>query len=222
MKITKQIDFSDVESLSRLLKAGRVSTERFSLDIPLEDAVNSVYSAVVSVVELRGGKFLDGSHAHQQIFEVARWLTDPNGKTGLYLCGLYGNGKTTMAKALALLISRLTEIENGYRERKVMRFITAKEICRIFVADMKEYRGLFDEEMLIIDDLGTEPREILQYGNPCTPVIDLIYERYDKRLMTVVTSNLQGDDIEKTYSAKMRDRFREMLQSVVFKNESYR
>lgn len=47
-----------------------------------------------------------------------------------------------------------------------------------------------DKEILAIDDLGTEPREIIEYGNVLSPIIDLISYRYEHQLPTIITSNL--------------------------------
>lgn len=196
--------------------------QRFSLEIPERDAANGIYYAMKAIVELAGGTFTLNDKLRNSIIECAKWLINPEGKLGLLICGLYGNGKTTMAKGLASLVTMLTERENGFNERKVMKFLTSKQICRIFLSDLKEYEKLFSEEMLIIDDLGQEPKEIIQYGMPHTPIIDLICERYEKRLMTIVTTNYEADQIEKEYGPRIRDRFREMLQPILITNESYR
>ena len=44
--------------------------------------------------------------------------------------------------------------------------------------------------MLAIDDLGTEPVEVMDYGNIITPVINLLTKRYEAHLFTIVTTNL--------------------------------
>lgn len=228
MKLEKLIDFQNVEGLSRALNQEKVLRERFSLEIPEKDAANGIYAAMKAEVEYRGGSFtLDGdTRAH--ILAAARWLINPDATSGLMLCGLYGNGKTTLAKAISSLIGYLTERENGYSYRKTMRLITAKNICRLCAASEKfkeqydEYKNLFNEPMMIIDDLGDEPREVMVYGMIHTPVIDILEDRYAKQLMTIVTTNLETDDLEKKYGPRIYDRFKEMLTSIVFENDSYR
>ncbi|WP_278908588.1 hypothetical protein [Leyella stercorea] len=49
-----------------------------------------------------------------------------------------------------------------------------------------------DKDVLAIDDLGTEPREIIEYDNMLSPIIDLISYRYEHqcRLSSPPTSPL--------------------------------
>lgn len=162
------------------------------------------------------------------IRQAARWLINPDGTPGLMLCGLYGNGKTTLAKAIARLVEYVTERESGYTHRSTMRFVTAKEVCRICAASEKYkdqhdlYDGLFSEEMMIIDDLGEEPKEVMVYGMIHTPIIDLLSNRYARQRLTIVTTNLDTDELRDKYGQRIFDRMREMFTTIVFENESFR
>lgn len=120
------------------------------------------------------------------------------------------------------LISWLTERELGYTNRKSVRFMKAKEIVRLLRADSKAYEKLFTEELLIIDELGEEAKEVITYGMIDTPMVDLISERYDRRLFTIITTNLETDEIKAKYGERIYDRFQEMLTSIIFENDSYR
>lgn len=150
------------------------------------------------------------------------------GVADLMLCGLYGNGKTTLAKALAWLIGYITEREYGYSRRANVRFYTAKDICRLCAASEKfkeqydQYDDIFREPMIIIDELGEEPREVMVYGMIHTPLIDLIGERYAQQRMTIITTNLDVDELKAKYGERIYDRFTEMITSVIFENDSYR
>lgn len=179
-------------------------------------------------VEYRGGTWVFDKDTHAHILAAARWLINPDSSPGLMLCGLYGNGKTTLAKAIAWLIGFVTERELGYSKRKNMRLYTAKNICRMCAAGEKfkeqydEYARLFVEPMIIIDDLGEEPKEVMVYGMIHTPIIDIISERYAAQRMTIITTNLDSDELKTKYGERIYDRFREMLTSIVFENDSYR
>lgn len=211
-----------------MLQVGKDSRERFSLEIPEKDCANGIYSAMMAEVRSRGGVFNFDADTRAHILAAARWLINPRSTPGLLLCGLYGNGKTTLAKAIAWLIEYLSERELGYSDRVIMPLYTAKDICRLCAASEKfkeqydEYRKLFTEPMMIIDDLGEEPREVMVYGMPHTPIIDIISKRYDAQQMTIITTNLDVDQLKGKYGGRITDRFREMLTSIVFENESYR
>ena len=76
--------------------------------------------------------------------------------------------------------------------------------------------------MLGIDDLGTEPKEYLVYGNIHTPIVKLLSSRYDSRLFTMITTNLTPTQICNYYGARIGDRLNEMMKIIVFPNNSYR
>jgi DNA replication protein DnaC len=79
-----------------------------------------------------------------------------------------------------------------------------------------------DEKLMFIDDLGAERKEIQEYGNVLTPMVDLLEHRYSRRLFTVVTTNLDASQLGEKYGARLRDRFREMFIVVPFSNKSFR
>lgn len=210
------------------MRAERASRERFSLEISEKDCANALYAAMKAEVEYRGDTFKFDPDTRNHILEAARWLINPDASTALLLCGLYGNGKTTLAKAIARLIGFLTENELGHSNRKIMRLYTAKDICKLCAASEKfkdqydGYEKLFMEPMMIIDDLGQEPNEVMVYGMVHTPIIDLISERYEAQRLTIITTNLDADALKEKYEARIYDRLRKMATSIVFENESYR
>ncbi|MDE7464968.1 MAG: replication protein [Muribaculaceae bacterium] len=228
MKLNKQIDFQNVEALSQALKREKASRERFSIEIPENDCCNAIYAAMKAEVESRGGIMILDDATRKHIRSAAKWLINPSGAPGLMLCGLYGNGKTTLAKALRRLVGFISELEDGYTKRKIIGLYTAKEICRLCASSEKSsdqqeaYRRLFTQDMIIIDDLGEEPKEVMVYGMLHTPIVDLISERYASQRMTIITTNLDVNDLKAKYGERIYDRFREMLTSIVFENDSYR
>lgn len=160
----------------------------------------------------------------QHIVSAAQWLINPEEKTGLLLCGLCGNGKTTLATSIARLIAYVTEKEFGYSQRKTMPLYTGKDICEL-KANTKaydDYKKVLSEEMIIIDDMGHEPSEVQSFGMTHTPVVDVIEHRYRKNLMTIITTNLLPDELSEKYQIRVYDRLKEMMKVIPFRNESYR
>lgn len=165
----------------------------------------------------------DATKTHIQ--QVAKWLTDKNGKMGLLMLGLCGNGKTTLMRSIARLVEYVTEATSGYSYRTTMHVYSAKEIVRMWVStenEREEIKRLSCVKMLGIDDLGEEPKEIMSYGMIFTPLTDLILERYNRQLTTIVTTNLTKKQLAEKYGSRVYDRFKEMFEVLPFTNASYR
>ena len=77
-----------------------------------------------------------------------------------------------------------------------VRIVDAKYIAYLCKNSYETYRKLTSADMLGIDDLGTEPSEVLDYGNVYTPVIDLLTKRYEEQLFTIITTNLTRNKSE--------------------------
>lgn len=225
MKPSEKIDFQNVGELTRRLTAQKITPPRFSLEIPERDAANGIYSAMRAEVAYRRKDMIFDEETKAHIGQVARWLIDSGGKSGLMMMGLCGNGKTTMMRSLSRLIEYVTEATVGYSKRTVVPIYPAKEIARMCAAadkERKDFKELSSAEILGIDDLGEEPKEVMSYGMIYTPLIDLICERYDRQLPTIITTNLTKEQLSDKYGIRVYDRFKEMLTIITFTNPSYR
>lgn len=224
MKPTDKIDFLDVGALIRQLGAQKTTRSRFNIELPVEQVANGIYASICAELNIRGHTIDLTEEMKRYILEAARWLTDENEKPGLMLKGLYGNGKTTMMRGIGRLIEYVTEQTLGYGGRSVVRFIMAKEIAEFFTTEegKKDFKKILNLPMLAIDDLGEEPKEVISYGMVYTPMIDLLSYRYDRQLFTLLTTNLTSQEIEAKYTKRIRDRFREMMHTIHFKNDSFR
>ena len=60
------------------------------------------------------------------------------------------------------------------------------------------------------------------WGNEISPFVDTIYYRYDRQLFTIMTSNLNAEDLANKYGERIADRFTEMFDRIPFINHSYR
>ena len=173
-------------------------------------------------VERRHKVFERNEHFNEQLNLIANYLTGGSKKFGLMFCGLCGNGKTTWAKALQLLVSGLNlknPINNLYY---VLPLWNAKDLAMRSKGNYNDWRNVMRYQLIIVDDLGTEPREVMEFGNVYTPLIDLITTRYEEQLYTIFTTNLTPTQLEEKYGKRIVDRLNEMVEKVVFENESYR
>ena len=224
MKPTKEIDFNNVEELTRRLLTGKAITTRFSLEIPERNAANGIFAAMKAVVTARGQNLVKDEDTLNHIRLMAKWIINPEGKPGLMLKGKYGNGKTTLLKAFKWLVEYTSEktlgINNGYK----VCLVTAKHLADLCLSEegRKEYRKYFDVPILAIDDMGDEPKEVIHFGMIYNPVMDLLLHRYDRKLVTLISTNLTSKEIESHYSGRIRDRLREMMHEIIFENPSYR
>ena len=179
-------------------------------------------AAYQAEVERRHKVFERNEHFDAQLNLIANYLTGGSKKFGLMFCGLCGNGKTTWAKALQLLVSGLNlknPINNLYY---VFPLWNAKDLAMRSKGNYNDWRNVMRYQLMIIDDLGTEPREVMEFGNVYTPLIDLITTRYEEQLYTIFTTNLTPVQLEEKYGKRIVDRLNEMVEKVVFENESYR
>lgn len=183
-------------------------------------------AAYAAEVELRHGSMENDKCTDDNIERVARILTAPNPKFGLLFCGVCGNGKTTMLRALQQATNYL--YNNGYfkplfgDERVGIAIVDARDLAQNISKDYTLFEKVRSRMLLALEDVGREPTEVLDYGNVLNPVVDLLEYRYEQQLFTVITTNLTPRELSEKYKQRIADRFREMLDVVVFENSSYR
>lgn len=200
----------------------KITRERFKFPLTQEQAEDVLMAAYQAEIDFRHRTFEDDEQTRENIKRVAKFLTDDNQKFGMIFLGLCGNGKTTMLYAFQQSVNFLNRQKLFADSSQIgIQIMDAKEIAGI-AKDVKEFRIIKNRPMLAIEDMGREPTEVLDYGNILNPVIDLIEYRYDAQLFTIITTNLSPKEIRAKYGARVADRFNEMLESIVFKNQSYR
>lgn len=207
--------------VSRLLHRA-TTTVRFRLPMPPEQAVRLLSAAVKAEVEYRSRRFEATSEVTSHIQAISSWLTNPGSKFGMLLCGGVGNGKSTFVKAFQQLLNQLCLRSDGCRDYWKIRIVDARTIAHLCKSDYAAWEELSRIGMLAIDDLGTEPVEIQDYGNILAPIVDLLSRRYDRQLFTIVTTNLQPREIRSRYGDRIADRFNEMMHKIVFGNHTFR
>ena len=211
-----------VEELKYRLLQQRITNTRFKLPMSFDDAKVYLLAAYQAEVERRHKVFERNEHFDAQLNLIANYLTGGSKKFGLIFCGLCGNGKTTWAKALQLLVSGLNLKNPTNNLYYVFPLCNAKDLAMRSKGNYNDWRNVMRYQLMIVDDLGTEPREVMEFGNVYTPLIDLITTRYEEQLYTIFTTNLTPTQLEEKYGKRIVDRLNEMVEKVVFENESYR
>lgn len=196
--------------------------ERFRLPFSKEEAVSVLLAGVKAEVERRDKAFVISEAFLTQTGQIAEWLTGNHSSFGLMLCGGCGNGKTTFVKAFQQILNNFDFKVDDSTERYSMRIVNARDIARLCKEDYDEWRELCYRRMIAVDDFGTEPLEVMDYGNILYPLTDLLTTRYDRHLFTILTTNLTPQEIRAKYGDRIADRLNEMMGKVVFGNISYR
>lgn len=146
-------------------------------------------------------------------------------KPWLCLNGTVGNGKTTMLRAISELITNIHNADDGKYHAMAPfshHYITATDLADIFLENKATYNGIRNTKLLLIDDVGREPKEIVDYGNTLYPFIDMMQYRYNNGLGTIFTTNLTGPQLRERYGERIADRMRECCYFVEFRGNSFR
>lgn len=143
---------------------------------------------------------------HPEYDQIADWLRD-NGGRGLLLMGTPGLGKSMMCeKVLPTVI--------GMNMGRWFRMMSATELHTRF-------REAATCQLLSIDDIGTEPPEVMEYGTrrACLNELLDLAEHRDKTLL--LSTNLTWQQLLSRYGQRI-DRLRALVRPVVLKGESHR
>lgn len=173
-----------------------------------------------SEVERRRIAYVADESTLGKISKAAKWLCGDY-KVGLLLYGSVGSGKTTLAKSICNLIGILYNSSLS-AERKGVYRVSSLDLAKRIVDDPAYFSKLKNQELLFIDDVGTEPESVKSWGNEFSPVTELLYARYDRQLFTIATSNLADEEFGERYGLRIADRMEEMFERLHYKQKSYR
>lgn len=194
----------------------------FKLPMTVDEAEAYIRGAFEAQVELRGGAVQYDEMTTKNLRLVAETLAGDSHKFGLLLAGTCGNGKTTTMRAVQSIVQLLNNTYyNRCGERIGNRLLEAKEIAQLSgkPEQLTAYQTI---PLLFLDDLGREPTEVMQYGNVTSPITELLEYRYNQRLTTIVTTNLEPSEVRQKYGDRIADRFNEMFAVVSYTGASYR
>lgn len=195
--------------------------DRLSFPITKQQAQDLLLSAYKAEVIYRHRTFRPTTETLESIAKLADYLTNRTWKYGFMLCGRCGNGKSTLLKAFELALYKLESEELIEPTRNGMLIIHAKDICRKS-HDFEEFRKIRSRTLLGIEDFGSEPSDVQNFGNVYSPLVDLIEYRYEYQLFTAITTNLTPGEIASKYDHRLADRLNEMMQVIAFRGDSFR
>ncbi len=219
----EQILGATEDQLQSLLLRRRTTKGAFRIPGKAEDVTKLITASLKAEVMFRHGTYRESPEQITYIRQVAEWLTSHDRQFGLLICGRCGNGKTTLMRAVCRAIN-LLNLKDTYGEDWNIQTVSAKQLARMSKQrDLYDkYHALFKAKMIAVDDVGFEPCEVLDFGNVVNPVIDLMEQRYDEQLFTMLTTNLTPEQIKERYGERIADRFNEMMKKIVFTNSSFR
>lgn len=221
---------------------------RLQLPTDRQTTAQLLTDAYIAQTKARRADFAEDEVTIKRLNNVAEWLTNRTRKPSLILYGEQpGTGKTTTALAIRRMAKNLKaaygksgiqKLQNKHKtffdSNTISRFeqmadavrvpyyITALEIATMALNDRKSYDSIVSCPYLIIDDIGTEPLSVKEYGNEILPITELIYKRYNDMLPTVITTNLSLSAISERYGARVYDRLVEMCEKIPFLGKSHR
>ena len=195
-----------------------MASPRFSFQMPATvfDDLLQCYAHFVKASEREVRITAD---TEKVLHSAANWLK--MGKRGLLLYGNCGTGKSKMMQAMSYLIAYYSNNQlNGikvFSESEVVKFSKSKDEKESAIFDnLRRWRYVG------IDDLGTEPVTVKNWGTDTSPVIDILYKRYDAMKVTVLSTNLNMERIREIYGERIFDRICEMYDRISFNFQSFR
>ena len=197
---------------------------RFFLNMNENDIFTMLFRAYYSEVGKRGDTREINEIRTKQLQSFATALSKPT--NGILIKGGVGNGKTTLRRAFCTTMKYLDEKGVFAEDMRMAKkrfdpyLVGAVELSRIAGNDEK-YNDIKSKMVLLVDDIGKEPKEIQSYGNIINPIEELIEWRSERQLFTIMTTNLDNTLLQAKYDLRTIDRLATFSQ-IVWRGTSYR
>lgn len=140
-------------------------------------------------------------------------------RKGILLMGKYGCGKTAIMQSFVEMYNTII-LELNIR-RPMLKFVKSTELLETLKNQSVKN---FAQMPLVIDELGREPKQIMDYGNLRSPMIELLSERYDTGAWTHGTSNFTLETLSSDthYGRMTGDRLKAIFNFIELKGGSRR
>jgi hypothetical protein len=135
------------------------------------------------------------------------------------LMGKYGCGKTLILESIAEMYN--TILRELRIQRPLLKFMKSMELLETLKEKSVKLFSLFP---LVIDEFGREPKQVMDFGNLRSPIIELLCERCDTGAWTHGTTNFTLDTFyaENQYGQMTADRLKSMFNFIELKGDSRR
>ena len=142
---------------------------------------------------------------------MKEWCSSPFNKTLIFVSGDTGTGKTHLVKCMANEL-----IAHHHLVNLTTAFAMNQDFMKSYSSkDLEKKQDILskylDSEILVIDDLGTEIRNPYVTNNFLYQVLN---ERKNKHLPTIITSNLDLKDLQDYYDERVSSRIIDKATSI--------
>ena len=198
------------------------TTDHSKLSVDEQGLAQLLEMAYQKQVARRRIAYVPNALTDDTIRQLAHFLTDSkDNRFMIVLDGSTATGKTTLMQAMRQTLWWLAE-HKMVSEEVELKILDATAIPGLRDSTREWYNLMAWPSYLGIEDLGCEPAEILRWGNPLYPVRELITERYKLRLRTVVSTNLDSDQMREHLGLRIVSRMNEMAYYIHFENQDFR
>lgn len=184
------------------------------------------------VISRTGQQPKDMAFFEPKLKGLASWICNTSStKRGLIIGGSVGIGKTTIAAAIRALLNNTSYF--GYTMQMSAKYVgdyyryrEEGDKWNIYTGEtrVQRYQGPPQPvcKILFIDDLGMEEDEYKDYGTKTKPMAKLLHDRYERGLITIVSTNLESmDKLREKYDDRIMDRLNSYAK-MFYSMESYR
>ena len=139
---------------------------------------------------------------------------------GILMYGSVGTGKTSLFRIYERLAGAL-DIKDGY-DKKFKIEKTSNIVLDVRAKENEGFMKQYFNNNYCFDDLGKEPKEVKIYGNSSTIMGDILFNRYDRNVLTHATTNLSAEELLDHYGDRIHSRMHEMFNWVNVTGKDFR